>query len=151
MRSRKKERKKEKKKRNVILRWRVEKQNSNIEEFYFLYSVPAQMWLATSKVNSLRSLATASFPSIRKLTVARKVLLSYKHRVTQFFFVYFFSGIHLMSFSLWAIRWSVTVKGTGKMSTNTWRLLHLLFQPLLIFLQEEFISSFHIRSCSIIY
>ena len=56
------------------------------------------------RVNSLRSLATASFPSIRRLTVALKVLLSYKHWVTQFFFLYFFSGIHLMSFFLWAIK-----------------------------------------------
>jgi hypothetical protein len=100
-------------------------------------------------VNSLRSLASASFPSIRRLTVALKVQHSYMHWVTQLFFVYFFSGIHLMSFFLWAIRWSVTVRGTGKISANKWQLLHLLIQPLLLFLQEAFICEFLIMNCLI--
>jgi len=139
---------KEKKRDFGVEGWKAELKHRRI-----LFSLLSSRSSAVSdlRVNSLRSLATASFPSIRRLTVALKVVLSYKHWVTRFLFVHFFSGIHLMSFFLWAIRWSVTVKGTGKMATNSWRLLLILIQPLLIFLQEAFINGFHIMNSLIIY
>jgi hypothetical protein len=133
--------KKEKKRKETwFWGWRVDGV-AELKHRRILFSLLSSRSSAVSdlRVNSLRSLATASFPSIRRRTVALKVVLSYKHWAARFFFVHFFSGIHLMSFFLWAIRWSVTVKGTGIMSTNSWRLLRILIQPLLIFLQEAFV------------